>query len=93
MNSVPLYKTKDRDIIAARSADVSLDLSRHKIENGMVKVRQNKHGFLFGSNAFPAIPLSNGMPAGEARERAQKTTDLMLEICNFVTLPFYWAGF
>ncbi len=93
MNAERLYTTQDSDIIAARSADVTLDLSRHAAQNKPVGIRQTKHGFLFGSNAFPAVPLANGMPAGEARDRAQKTTDLMLEICNFATLPFYWGGF
>lgn len=88
-----LYKTNDVDIIAARAATVTLDLGKKAPEGNTLTVRQRKHAFLFGSNAFPAIPLANNMPAGEKRDWAALVTERMLDICNFVTLPFYWGGF
>lgn len=90
-----VYKTKDTNIITARSLDVSLDI----LVNGRaaagkeITIEQTSHAFLFGSNGFSAIPLINGLLEGEDKELIEKYTELLLDLCNFVTLPFYWGGF
>ena len=90
-----LYKTNDADLIAARSLDVSLNIiAGGKTAVGKeITVEQTSHAFLFGSNGFGTIPLVNGMLEGEEKVLAEKYTEQILGLCNFVTLPFYWGGF
>ena len=91
----PLYQTTDAEVIAARSLAVSLDIlaGGHAAAGKEVTVEQTDHAFLFGSNCFNTIPLANGFLEGEKKERAEKYTERLLGLCNFVTLPFYWGGF
>jgi len=92
---IPLYKSTDADVIAARSLEVSLDIlsGSHAAAGKEITVEQIDHAFLFGSNGFNMIPLANGFLEGERKERAEKYTERLADLCNFVTLPFYWGGF
>lgn len=58
------------------------------VANGMIKVKQKNHEFLFGCGGFEFIPY---VLKGE--ESYQQLTDSWLEIFNYATLPFYWGGY
>lgn len=90
-----IYKTHDADIISARSLDVSLNIltGGQAAAGKEITIEQTSHAFLFGSNGFGVIPLVNGFLKGEEKELSEKYTELLLDLCNFVTLPFYWGGF
>src|SRR5256885_8349641 len=79
-----------------RAADVSVTIRRPDgtpLANQQVVVAQQSHKFLFGGNGHAAIALASGELDGEARERAEDLNAKMLEVFNFVTLPFYWGRF
>lgn len=58
-----------------------------------VTVEQTRHKFLFGSTGFDITPLANGKVSGAAKERAELLNQKLLDLCNFITLPFYWGRF
>jgi len=58
-----------------------------------VVVRQLSHKFLFGTALFDLVPFVNGEYSGRERERSWLRIGKAFELCNAITLPFYWAGF
>ena len=58
-----------------------------------VVVAQRAHKFLFGCTGFRVIPLANDELVGEARAQAELHNAKLLDLCNFITLPFYWGRF
>src|SRR5687767_4609706 len=86
----------DAAIRAHRSADVTVAVRKPDgmpLANQEVLVAQRTHKFLFGANGHAAIPLANGELQGAAKERAEDLHAKMLELCNAITLPFYWGRF
>jgi endo-1,4-beta-xylanase len=72
-----------------RTAEVTLTVNGSNgrpLSNESVNVRQVRHKFLFGCNAF-------GLRAPAEDVRWQEYRRLFVELFNFATLPFYWGGF
>lgn len=79
---------KDR-IVKHRMAEVTLtvkDAAGNPVVNQPVTVSQQRHKFLFGSNAF----LINPGDASEAQTQYQSRYAALL---NYATLPFYWGSY
>jgi GH35 family endo-1,4-beta-xylanase len=90
-----LHACSDRPIVAARAADLTLTLTRGgaPAAGQEVVVAQTAHAFAFGSNGFPLVPLASGKLAGAVLDRTEAYAARLLELCNSVTLPFYWQGY
>ena len=58
-----------------------------------VEVRQKKHEFLFGCNAFDTLELCQENLDSERKEILQERMKLWLDLFNFATLPFYWGQY
>jgi endo-1,4-beta-xylanase len=58
-----------------------------------VVVTQRNHKFLFGCTGSNIIPLANNELEGAAKEQAEQHHEKMLNLFNFITLPFYWGRF
>jgi len=85
------------------------DLAGAPAVNVKVRVKQKKHEFLFGCNAFETIPLvaakdkswSNAfdaIPIVTDEDRAKydaivQSCDMWTDLFNFGTLPFYWGSY
>lgn len=63
------------------------------VKNKEVKVALKKHKFLFGCSEFTSVQYVNSELEGEQKELAAQRLDKVLDIFNFVTLPFYWGRF
>jgi len=85
----------DQQIRDVRTAEVTLTVIEDgsPVANREVEVAQRRHRFLWGSQAFDLIPLANGEVDGEQRAADEVYRDRFVDLYNFVTLPFYWAGF
>ncbi|MCY3020013.1 MAG: endo-1,4-beta-xylanase [Planctomycetota bacterium] len=78
-----------RRIETHRTADVTLtvtDAAGKPLAGAQVTVRQERHKFLFGCNAF-AINTADTSPDQLAYRKRYA------ELLNYATLPFYWGGF
>jgi len=58
-----------------------------------VKVRQLDTSVKFGCAGFETIQTVNGLLDGDKKQYAEKRVEKMLDIFNFITLPFYWGRF
>ncbi|MBO4460259.1 MAG: endo-1,4-beta-xylanase [Clostridiales bacterium] len=58
------------------------------LSNREISVKQTKHKFLFGCNAFDFIPHT-----AQPSEETKKITDMWLDLFNFGTVPFYWGNY
>lgn len=78
-----------------RTADITLTITNNgtPLTNQEVEIAQTKHKFLFGSTGFSSIPLVNGELQGEAKAHEELRAKKLLDLCNFITLPFYWGRF
>ena len=86
----------DAAIRACRAADVTVTVRRPDgapLANQTVLVAQRAHQFRFGGNGHAAIKLANDELDGAARERAEERCATLLDVFNYVTLPFYWGRF
>ena len=86
----------DAAIRACRTADVTVTVRRPDgapLANQTVLVAQRAHQFRFGGNGHAAIKLANDELDGAARERAEELCATLLDVFNYVTLPFYWGRF
>jgi endo-1,4-beta-xylanase len=82
-------KQINQRIIKHRTAEVSLRLSDangRPLSGAPVTIRQVKHKFLFGCNAFGL-----GRDPREQKWRAYR--EQFAELFNFATLPFFWGAF
>ena len=62
-----------------------VDAKGKPVPNAAVSVKLKKHDFLFGCNAFVLGQL-------KTPEQNALYEELFAKICNFATVPFYWAG-
>jgi GH35 family endo-1,4-beta-xylanase len=88
--------TTDASIRQHRTSTASVTLSHNgaPLAHQEVLVEQTNHKFLFGSNwSNSAVAYANGELSGKEREQAELRNQLFLQLCNQVTLPFYWARF
>lgn len=63
------------------------------LKNKEIKIKQKKHKFLFGCAEFSTVEYVNGELSGEQSKYAEIRVNKLLDIFNFVTLPFYWGRF
>ncbi len=86
----------DAEIRRHRSSEVTLKLRRadgSPLANETVTIEQRNHAFLFGGNGHGAIALANDELEDAARDRAQDLSAKMIDVFNYITLPFYWGRF
>lgn len=79
-----------------KKATVSLRLlkaDQTPLANQEVNIVQTRHKFLFGTALFDLVPFANGEYTGREKELSELRIEKALELCNAVTLPFYWGGF
>ena len=58
-----------------------------------IQARQTNHQFLFGCNAFDAVPLCSPKTSMERHDLLEERMQLWLRLFNFATLPFYWGKY
>ncbi len=85
----------DAEMRKFRTADVELTLAGadgSPLADREVRVSMKRHAFLFGASGFDVLAATSPL-AGEQRELSERKASMMAEICNAVTLPFYWGYF
>src|SRR5689334_19380203 len=95
-NSNELTHEINSEIRKNRAVDVTvtvLDADQTPFANQEITIQQVRHKFLFGTAAFDVVSLANGEYAGEQKEQAEQRAEKLLALCNYATLPFYWARF
>ncbi len=70
-----------------------LNTDETPLTNQEVVIQQVRHKFLFGTAAFDLVPLTNSEYEGAKKEQAEQRAAKLLALCNYATLPFYWARF
>jgi endo-1,4-beta-xylanase len=86
----------DAKIREHRTADVTLTVFKEDqtpLVNQEVEVAQRNHKFLFGCIGFDMIPLANNELKDEEKAYAEQYNQKLLDLFNFITLPFYWGRF
>lgn len=71
-----------------RKGDASievLDVAGKPVEGAKIELKQTRHEFLFGCNAFVLGQLATP-------EMERRYEDAFVKLCNFATVPFYWEG-
>jgi len=79
-----------------RTAEIALTVTKEDgtpLANQEVEIAQTNHKFLFGCTGFSTIPLANHELEGEEKAHAELHAHKLMELCNFITLPFYWGRF
>jgi len=61
--------------------------------NEKITVRQLKGSVMFGCAGFESVQVVNGLLEGDEKSFAEARVNKMLEIFDFITLPFYWGRF
>ena len=61
--------------------------------NETIRVRQLKGDVMFGCAGFETVDTVSNSLTGEEKTYAEKRVAKMLEIFDFITLPFYWGRF
>ena len=89
-NTDPLAPTEIHDRIRRhRTTDATLTFLRADgtpLANTPVTIRQSRHHFLFGSNAFNINPSDDSQLQNAYRQR-------FADLLNYATLPFYWGSY
>ena len=70
-----------------------IDSNGLPLNGANVTVRQTETAVKFGCAGFEAIQTVNGLLEGDEKISADRRISFMLEIFNFITLPFYWGRF
>jgi endo-1,4-beta-xylanase len=86
----------DGRIKESRTAEVTLTVlkeDRTPLANREIEVAQRSHKFLFGCIGFEMIPLANDELEGEEKSYAEQFNKRLVDLYNFITLPFYWGRF
>ena len=79
-----------------RTAEITLSITKEDktpLANQEVEISQTKHKFLFGCTGFSTIPLANAELQGAEKEYEELRSQKLLNLFNFITLPFYWGRF
>ena len=79
-----------------RTAEAKLTITQEDgtpLANQEVEIAQTNHKFLFGCTGFSAIPLANDELMGKEKEYEELRSQKLLDLFNFITLPFYWGRF
>ncbi len=86
----------DQAIKENRSAEATLRIvgpDGAPLAQQAVEVEQRKHKFLFGCIGFDIIPLASGELEGAEKAYAERYGQILIDLYNQITLPFYWRGF
>lgn len=86
----------DQQIKTIRAADVTLTVlnsDQTPLANQEVEIAQRNHQFLFGCTGFDIIPLANDEVTGDEKTYYEDFNQKLLDLYNFITLPFYWGRF
>lgn len=70
-----------------------LDSNGQPVQNLNAEYRLVNHQFLFGCNAFDAIPAINMPDDHEMKGMFVDRVNKWLDVFNFATIPFYWGTF
>ncbi len=82
-------KEIDRRIKKHRTSEITLtvtDSAGEPLAGSDVTVRQVRHKFLFGCNAFQIGRIGDDELHGEYKKK-------LAAVMNYATLPFYWGGY
>ena len=63
------------------------------VAGSKVTVRQLAGSVMFGCAGFESVQVVNGDLAGDEKACAETRVQKMMEIFDFITLPFYWGRF
>ena len=63
------------------------------IANKEVSIHQDKGSVMFGTAGFETVGLLSDKIDGIEKEYSEKRVEKMLDIFDFITLPFYWGRF
>lgn len=69
------------------------DSSGKPLAHQRIQAVQKNHAFLFGCNAFDAVPLCAPDTDPARRAVLEERMSLWLKLFNFATLPFYWGRY
>jgi len=58
-----------------------------------VIIKQKSGSVMFGAAGFETVELVNGDLSGSKKEFVESNVEKMLDIFDFLTLPFYWGRF
>jgi endo-1,4-beta-xylanase len=78
----------ERNIEKYRKGDATLEIlgkDGKPVSGAKIELRQTKHEFLFGCNAFVLGQL-------EPAENERRYEEAFAKLFNFATVPFYWEG-
>jgi len=79
-----------------RQGSITLDVKKKDgspLANREVTIHQNTGSVMFGAAGFETVGFVNGLLTGDELNHAKKRIDKMLDIFDFITLPFYWGRF
>ena len=87
----------DSNKYSHRKSDIRLKLEYHDKKpaaNREVTIEQTKHEFLFGIGGFDAVEYAGGNPDGtpladNRRAFLKERLDILFDLFNYATLPFY----
>ena len=65
----------------------------HPVANQEITIKQKTGSVMFGTAGFETVALLNGDFKGIDKEHSEKRVAKMLDIFDFITLPFYWGRF
>jgi len=69
------------------------DTGDHPAANKKISIRQKKGSVMFGCAGFETIQVVNNSIEGKEMTYAKARVEKMLEIFDFITLPFYWGRY
>jgi len=69
------------------------DQAGNLLKNTKVTVKQTNRDFLVGVNGFDVMMYAAGAKTDEERAFFKNRVDKLVDVFNFVTLPFYWGMF
>ncbi|HEX4055454.1 MAG TPA: endo-1,4-beta-xylanase [Tepidisphaeraceae bacterium] len=86
----------DTNIKEHRTSEATITVFKEDgapLANRELVVAQRNHKFLFGITGSSVIGLANGELKESAKANAELHNEKLLNLFNFVTLPFYWGRF
>ena len=63
------------------------------VANQEITIKQKTGSVMFGTAGFETVGLLSGEFEGIEKEHSEKRVEKMLDIFDFITLPFYWGRF
>jgi GH35 family endo-1,4-beta-xylanase len=85
----------DEQIRKNRTAQAKITIlspEHHPLAHQEFVIAQTNHRFLFGTTGYSIIQ-ANGNLSGKKKVQADHKVDKLVNLFNYVTLPFYWGRF